>query len=195
MADGSQNGQRTLAEAAPAVGENLAPQVAEVAQKAAAARDDALGLAGAATDLAGAALEQGRNLLGTAREQATGLADRQKDQAAQSIVDLATSLRSTGETFDGRPNIQAFVGSAADGLESLAGSIRDRSFLELYGEAERFARERPVAVGAGALVAGFLLARFIKSSAEGLSQAGARAAREAAGPAGARAGTARRSAA
>jgi hypothetical protein len=176
MAEASQNGQRSLQEAAPAAGDKLAPQVAEVAQKAAAARDDALGLAGAATDLAGVALEQGRNLLGTAREQATGFADRQKDQAAQSVTDLATSLRSTGDTFDGRPNIQAFVGSAADGLEALADSIRERSFLELYGEAERFARERPVAVGAGAVVAGFLLARFIKSSAEGLSAAGNRAA-------------------
>jgi hypothetical protein len=184
MANGAQNGQRTVAEAVPSAGENLAPQVAEVAQKAAAARDDALGLAGAATDLAGAALDQGRQILGTAREQATGFADRQKDQAAQSVADLATSLRGTGDTFEGRPNIQAFVGSAADGLEALADSIRERSFIELYGEAERFARERPVAVGAGAVVAGFLLARFIKSSAEGLSAATSRAA--AAAPAGPR---------
>jgi hypothetical protein len=175
MAEGSQNGQRAGATAATDVGDNLGPQVAEVAHKVAATRDDAIGLAGAATDLAGAALEQGRALLGGAREQATGFADRQKDQAAQSVADLATSLRSTGDTFDGRPNIQAFVGSAADGLESLADSIRDRSFIELYGEAERFARERPVAVAAGALVAGFFAARFIKSSAEGLAAAGAAA--------------------
>lgn len=176
MAEGSQNGQRTGAEDAQGAGGNLGPQVAEVAKKAAAARDDAVGLAGAATDLAGAALEQGRHLIGTAREQATTFADRQKDEAAQSVADLATSLRSTGETFDGRPNIQAFVDSAADGLESLADSIRERSFIELYGEAERFARERPVAVGAATVVAGFLLARFIKSSAEGLAEAGTRAA-------------------
>jgi hypothetical protein len=176
MAEGSQNGQRTGAEDAQGAGGNLGPQVAEVAKKAAAARDDAVGLAGAATDLAGAALEQGRHLIGTAREQATTFADRQKDEAAQSVADLATSLRSTGETFEGRPNIQAFVDSAADGLESLADSIRERSFIELYGEAERFARERPVAVGAATVVAGFLLARFIKSSAEGLAEAGTRAA-------------------
>jgi hypothetical protein len=176
MAEGSQNGQRAAAPAVSGASEALGSQVADVAQKAAAARDDAIGLAGAATDLAGAALEQGRALLGGAREQATGFADLQKNQAAQSVADLATSLRSTGETFEGRPNIQAFVGSAADGLESLADSIRDRSFIELYGEAERFARERPVAVGTGALIAGFLLARFIKSSADGLATAGKTAA-------------------
>lgn len=176
MAEGSQNTQRAASTTVSGAGDVLTSQVADVAQKAAAARDDAIGLAGAATDLAGAALEQGRALLGGAREQATGFADLQKDQAAQSVADLATSLRSTGETFEGRPNIQAFVGSAADGLESLADSIRDRSFLELYGEAERFARERPVAVGTGALIAGFLLARFIKSSADGLANAGKTAA-------------------
>ena len=173
MAETTQNGLR---EAATTSGDKLGSHVAEIASKVAATRDDAVGIASAATDLAGVALEQGRNLLGTARDQATGLADHQKDMAAQSVADLATSLRNTGGTFEGRPNIQAFVGSAADGLESLADSIRDRSFVELYGEAERFARERPVAIGAGAVVAGFLLARFIKSSADGLAQAGQRAA-------------------
>jgi hypothetical protein len=176
MAEGSQNGQRASGTSPAQVGDNLGPQVAEIANKVAATRDDAIGLAGAATDLAGAALEQGRALLGGAREQATGFADRQKDQAAQSVADLATSLRGTGDTFEGRPNIQAFVGSAADGLESLADSIRDRSFIELYGEAERFARERPVAVAAGALIAGFFVARFVKSSADGLAAAGKSAA-------------------
>lgn len=175
MVEGSQNG-RPAAKDASAGGDNLGPQVADLAKKAAATRDDAVDLASAATDLAGAALDQGRHLLGTAREQATSFADRRKDDAAQSVADLATSLRSTGDAFEGRQNIQAFVGSAADGLEQLANSIRDRSFIELYGEAERYARDRPVAVGAVTLVAGFLLARFIKSSAEGMTEAHQRAA-------------------
>ena len=40
---------------------------------------------------------------------------------------------------------------------------------------ERYARRSPATVGAAAVVAGFILARFIKSSAESLAQANAAA--------------------
>jgi len=122
-----------------------------------------------ATDLAGTAAEKGRALLEGARDQATGFADQRKDGAAQSIADIAASLRETGGSFEGQPNIKAFVGSAADGLDQLATSLRDRSFADIYGDVEAYARRQPVAVGAAAALAGFLLARFIKSSADELS--------------------------
>jgi len=157
-------------------GGNLKPQVTDIAEKVAKTREDVVDLAGTASNLAGAALDQGRNLIGSAREQATSYADRRKDEAAESVASLASSLRNTGDAFEGRDNIKAFVGSAADGLEQLAESIRERSFQEIYDDVETFARNRPVAVGAVSVVAGFLLARFIKSSAEGMSAAGARAA-------------------
>lgn len=150
--------------------EKLGRKAADVASKASGAVSDTADLASAAGDLASVALEQGRTLIGTARGQATGFVDRRKDDAAQTVGDLANSLRATGDQFEGRANIQAFVGSAADGLEQLASSIRERSVGELYGEFETYARARPVAVAAASVVAGFLLARFIKSSAETLSE-------------------------
>ncbi len=126
---------------------------------------------GAAVDLKTAAVEQGRQMFESAKSQATGFADQRKDDAAQSVSDLASSLRETGKTFGERPNIQAFVGSAADGLDQLATGLRERSFAEIYGEVEGYARRSPVMVGAVAAVAGFLLARFIKSSSDELAQA------------------------
>jgi ElaB/YqjD/DUF883 family membrane-anchored ribosome-binding protein len=175
MSQGPQSGTRS-AGGDTSVGANLKPQVSDIAEKVAKTREDVVGLAGTASNLAGAALDQGRNLLDNARDQATSYADRRKDEAAESVASLASSLRNTGEAFEGRENIQAFVESAADGLEQLADSIRERSFQEIYDEVETFARNRPVAVGAATVVAGFLLARFIKSSAEGMSESGARAA-------------------
>ena len=128
---------------------------------------------GAAADLKTAAVQQGRALYETAREQATGFADQRKNDAAQSVSDLASSLRETGRSFDERPSIQAFVGGAADGLEQLATTIRDRSFAEIYGEVETYARRQPLAFAAVAATAGFFLARFIKASADDLSKASA----------------------
>jgi ElaB/YqjD/DUF883 family membrane-anchored ribosome-binding protein len=176
MSQGPQSGRRTTAGDAPTGGGDLRPQVGDIAEKVAKTREDVVDLAGTASNLAGAALDQGRNLLGTARDQATTYVDRRKDEAADSVASLAESLRNSGEAFEGRESIQAFVESAADGLEQLADNIRERSFTELYGEVETFARNRPVAVGAVSLVAGFLLARFVKSSAEGMAGSGARAA-------------------
>jgi hypothetical protein len=175
MSQAPQNTRRATAETTPAAGGDLRPQVADIASKAAKTRDDVVDLAGTATDLASAALDQGRNLLGSARDQATSYADRRKNETAETVVDLARSLRDAKGSFEGRENIQAFVDTAADGLEQLAGTIRDRSFQEIYGEVEAFARKRPVAVGAASVLAGFLLARFIKSSATGMAEAASRA--------------------
>lgn len=124
---------------------------------------------GAADDLKSAAAEHGRNLLETAKAGATTFADQRKNDAAKSVSDIASSIRGTGQGFEDRPNIKAFVDSAADGLESFADGLRERSFADIYGDIEGYARRSPMTVGALAAVAGFFLARFIKSSSDELS--------------------------
>jgi len=121
--------------------------------------------------IAGAAVEQGRHFLDSAKSQATSYVDKRKDDAAKSVAELAQTLRETLKQFDDRPNIRAFADSAAGGLEQLAETIRSRSFNEIFEEVEHVMRRRPGTVAAASLVAGFLTARFIKSSAEGIRQA------------------------
>lgn len=119
-------------------------------------------------DMAGVAAQRGRQFLDSAREQATTYVDRRKDNVAQSVSDLAHSLRESTSSFQDRPNIQAFVDSAAEGLDQLAETIRERSFAEIFNDMEDVVRQRPAVVAAVTLMAGFLAARFIKASAEGL---------------------------
>jgi hypothetical protein len=123
------------------------------------------------SQIAGAAVEQGRQFIDSAKEQAAGYVDQRKDEAAESIQNLARSLRDACKQFDDRPNIRAFADSAAEGLEQFAGRIRSRSFNELFEEVEDVVRRRPGVVAASTMAAGFLLARFIKSSAEGIREA------------------------
>jgi hypothetical protein len=118
------------------------------------------------SEMMGAAAGRGRDFLHSARGQATDYVGRRKEDMAQSVADVATSLRDTGATFEDRPHIKAFVDSAADGLEQFADSIRDRSFGELYDDVEVIMRRRPATVAAASLAAGFLFARFLKASAE-----------------------------
>ncbi|HVL72529.1 MAG TPA: hypothetical protein VM434_11680 [Beijerinckiaceae bacterium] len=123
------------------------------------------------SQLAGEAVDRGKHFIESARDQATGYLDKRKDATAQSVADVAHSLRESCKSFEDRPNIKAFVDSAADGLDHLAGRIRDHSFNELFEEVEQAVRRRPAAVAGMTFFAGFLLARFIKSSAEGIRQA------------------------
>jgi len=125
-------------------------------------------LKGDVSEIAGVAVERGRHFLDAARDQATVYVDRRKDDMAQSVADFASSLRESTASFEDRPNIRALVDSAAEGLDQLAGSIRQRSFAEIFNEAEGVVRERPAVVAAVSVALGFLAARFIKSSAEGL---------------------------
>src|SRR5215207_10724050 len=117
-------------------------------------------LKGDVGDIAGAAVERGRHFLDSARDQATVYVDRRKDDVAQSVADFATSLRESTASFDDRPNIRAFVDSAAEGLDQLADSIRQRSFADIFNQAEDIVRQRPGAVAAVTLVIGFAAARF-----------------------------------
>jgi ElaB/YqjD/DUF883 family membrane-anchored ribosome-binding protein len=127
-------------------------------------------LKGDVGDIAGAAVERGRFFIDSAREQATDYADRRKDDIAQSVADFATSLRESTHSFDERPNIRAVVDSAADGLEQLADSIRERTFSDIFNDFEDVVRRRPATVAAVSVAIGFLAARFVKSTAEDLRQ-------------------------
>ena len=120
------------------------------------------------------AMERGRQFLDSAKEQATSYVDQRKDEAAQTIVELAKSLRDTGGAFGERPNVRALVDGAANGLEQFAGSIRSRNFADIFGDVEAAVRRRPALAAAATMAAGFLLARFVKASADQMRQAGER---------------------
>lgn len=132
------------------------------------------GLKDDVSQIADAALERGRGLLGSARSQATGFLDGRKDDAAQSIVELAQSLRESAQAFGDRPNIQGVVDTAVGGLEQLADTIRERSVAELFEDLENMMRRRPTTVAVATLALGFLAARFVKASAEGMRDERAR---------------------
>jgi ElaB/YqjD/DUF883 family membrane-anchored ribosome-binding protein len=139
-------------------------------------------LKGDVGDIAGAAVERSRYFIDSAREQATDYVDRRKDDIAQSVADFATSLRESTHSFDERPNIRAVVDTAAEGLEQLAGSIRERSFADFFNEFEDVVRRRPATVAAVSVAVGFLAARFIKSTAEELRYDGRNAGQGQGGP-------------
>lgn len=127
------------------------------------------------TEIAGTAVERGRHLLDStldsAKQQATGYLDQRKDELAERVAEFGRALRDAMSEFDDRPAIRGFVDSAAGGFDQFGDALRARSFNEIFEDVEELVRRRPAAAAGASLMVGFLIARFIKSSAEGIREA------------------------
>ena len=100
------------------------------------------------------------------RQRARSAVDQQKEAAVGGIEGMAQALRSASDDLQerGQPVVAEYSRQVADGLESMANWVSRRNVDDLVGGVEDFARQRPVAFIGGAMVAGFALARFMKSS-------------------------------
>jgi hypothetical protein len=104
-------------------------------------------------------------LADTAAERARSLAEEGKETAAKQLGGIATAIRGAAREFERQmPQGADVIRSAAASLESGAERLRQRSVDEWLQAANRVARNEPVALFGGALLAGFALSRFFNSS-------------------------------
>jgi hypothetical protein len=111
----------------------------------------------------------GQDLSSAAAGKAEELAERGKQVGAERGAGLANATRRVADDLEGSsPEIARHVRTAADSIESVANSLRERSVGDLMQEATGFARRQPGAFFGAAVLAGFAIARFAKSSADGV---------------------------
>jgi ElaB/YqjD/DUF883 family membrane-anchored ribosome-binding protein len=122
--------------------------------------------------------EQARSYTESAKEQVSRAKDegkarleQQKHSFAEEIEGVVNALRSSATQLQNQEQRAAagYVTNAADGLENISHSLRDQDFDALVGRTEEFARRQPGVFFGGAVAAGFLLARFLKSSQKRVS--------------------------
>lgn len=152
--------QPTSAPAEPAPGIGATP-VGEQGSSESTVRDAAKAKAGELKHEAQHAAEQ-------AKEHVRSVAGDQKDRAAEQVGGFAHALRAASDDLNerGQGFAAAYVREAAGGLERASGALRDRNIDQLMEGVEDFARRQPIAFLGGAVVAGFGLARLMKSSAD-----------------------------
>ncbi|MFN2329983.1 MAG: hypothetical protein ABR612_13795, partial [Chromatocurvus sp.] len=82
------------------------------------------------------------------------------------VQTIANALYSSGDTLEaqGRDSMAALWRRGAASTEDLAKWLEGRSVSDLWQQAQTYARRQPGVSFGGALAAGFLLARFLKSS-------------------------------
>jgi hypothetical protein len=104
---------------------------------------------------------------GAAKQRARRIAEQQKQAGADQIGGVARAVHGAAREIEQElPHAAGFIHDAAAKLEGAAGSLRERSVDDLIRSLNNFARSQPAAFFGGAVLAGFALSRFLKSSAE-----------------------------
>jgi hypothetical protein len=135
--------------------------------------------AGTAGSGPGAVRDAAHETIDSVRQEASGLASRatergksmlarQKDTAARRVDSVADALRGTARQLEGGEQETAgrYAGYAAERLQSLGRQLRERDVDTLIRNAQDLGRRAPGAFFAGSVVAGFLMARFMKASSQ-----------------------------
>ena len=109
---------------------------------------------------------QAAGLAGTAKSQVHGVVDEQKNFAAERVGGIARVAHRAAEQLEGElPLAASYVREAGAGIDEIAGAIRRQNVEELLAALEDFAEQRPATAFVVSMLAGFALARFVKSSA------------------------------
>jgi hypothetical protein len=95
------------------------------------------------------------------------IAEEQKQAGAGQIDEMAKAVHgAANELQQQMPKAAEFVHAAVSRLEEGAGALRERSIKDLVSGFNDFGRKEPLAFFGGAMVAGFAISRFLKSSTD-----------------------------
>ena len=133
-------------------------------------KDKAIGLAGASSesikDHASEFVDAAKDVASQATDKLKQTVDGQKNAGAEYVGSLADTLRRAAREFDSDlPIAGTYIRKAASQVEGAADSIKTGNFNDLVRGAQSFARRQPTAFLGMAVLAGFGVVRFLKSSA------------------------------
>jgi hypothetical protein len=128
-------------------------------------------LKGHASDLADAA----KDMASQTTDKLKQTVDGQKIAGAEYVGSLANTMRRAAKEFDGDlPIAGTYIRKAASQVEGMSESIKTGNLNDLVRGAQSFARRQPTAFLGMAVLAGFGVVRFLKSSADGSESASPR---------------------
>jgi hypothetical protein len=123
-----------------------------------------------AREKAGEAAEQAKqkaqSLAGQAQDRIRQQVDQRSTEAGERVGSTARDVRSVGDELrnQSKEGPAKIAEQAADRIDRAGTYLRDSDADRILNDVEDFGRSRPWAVLAGAVVAGFAAARFLKAS-------------------------------
>jgi hypothetical protein len=110
--------------------------------------------------------EQASEFAADVGEELRHTVEEQKIRGVEAMQGFARAITTAARELEGQsPMVARYVREAGQQVEVLSQNLRGRSIPDLMGAASDVARSQPVVFIAGAIVAGFALSRFLKSSA------------------------------
>ena len=104
------------------------------------------------------------------KDKAMEVATQQKDAAAGQIQAAARAVHGAARELESAmPQCAGYINEFGQRLDEFASDIRNDSVDDLLGKLAEFARNQPALLFGGALLTGFALSRFVKSSAQPIS--------------------------
>ena len=133
-------------------------------------KDKAVGLAAASSETiknqASEFVDAAKDVASEATDKLKQTVDSQKSAGADYVGSLAGTIRRAAKEFDGDlPIAGTYIRKAASQVEGVADTIRTGNFKDLVRGTQSFARRQPTAFLGMAVLAGFGVVRFLKSSA------------------------------
>jgi hypothetical protein len=133
-------------------------------------KDKAIGMVGSSSDAirdqASEFVDAAKDVASQATDKLKQTVDGQKNASAEYVGSLADTMRRAAREFDGDlPIAGVYIRKAASQIEGVSDSIKTGNFKDLVRGAQSFARRQPTAFLGMAMLAGFGLVRFLKSSA------------------------------
>jgi hypothetical protein len=102
------------------------------------------------------------------KESAAQLAERQKKTGAGQLSGIAGAVHAAADQLDQQlPGAARYIHDAAERIDHAASDLRNRSFADIADGVRHLGQERPLALFGGAMLAGFVLTRFLKSGQSG----------------------------
>jgi hypothetical protein len=125
------------------------------------------------SDLGKSAKDTAQGLLDPLRDRAMSLANEQKDSGLEHLDSVARAVQTAAnEMSETLPEAAGYVRNMADGIERFSSSLKERTFEELIGEVDSFARRQPLAFFGACIFMGFMATRFLKSAEAKTQQGG-----------------------
>jgi gas vesicle protein len=133
-------------------------------------KDKAIGMVGSSSeaikDQASEFVDAAKDVASQATDKLKQTVDGQKNAGAEYVGNLADTMRRAAREFDGDlPIAGVYIRKAASQIEGVSDSIKTGNFQDLVRGAQSFARRQPTAFLGMAVLAGFGVVRFLKTSA------------------------------
>jgi hypothetical protein len=116
--------------------------------------------------------EQASDFMGQVGHELSKTAEDQKLHGVEALEGFTHAINTAAAELEHQsPLVARYVRDAAGKIEEFSGNIRNRNVNELLQAATDLARSQPALFFGGAVVAGFALSRFLKSSGKHTSSA------------------------